>query len=226
MQAEPLLEVRGLRTHFELDDGVVKAVDGVDLTIHRGRTLAVVGESGCGKSMTARSILRLVERPGRIVGGQVLLHGEDGDPVDLLSAPEKDLRRVRWNDIAMVFQEPMTSLSLVHTVGSQIVEAVRLHEKVGKAEARDRAVQMLGRVGIPNPQKRVDAYPFEMSGGMRQRAMIAMALSNDPKLLIADEPTTALDVTVQAQILDLLRSLRARLDMSVIFVTHDLGVIA
>jgi peptide/nickel transport system ATP-binding protein len=226
MQPEPLLEVRGLRTHFELDDGVVKAVDGVDLTIHRGRTLAVVGESGCGKSMTARSILRLVERPGRIVGGQVLLHGEKGDPVDLLSAPEKDLRRVRWNDIAMVFQEPMTSLSLVHTVGSQIVEAVRLHEKVGKAEARDRAVQMLGRVGIPNPQKRIDSYPFEMSGGMRQRAMIAMALSCRPRLLIADEPTTALDVTTQAQILELLAGLQEELGMAVLLITHDLGVAA
>jgi peptide/nickel transport system ATP-binding protein len=228
MLAEPLLEVRDLRTHFELEDGVVKAVDGVSLTVRRGRTLAVVGESGCGKSVTARSILRLVERPARIVGGQVLLHGKDpsGDPVDLLAVKDKRLRQVRWADIAMVFQEPMASLSLVHTIGDQIIEAVRLHENLGKAQARQRAIEMLGRVGIPDPKRRIDSYPFELSGGMRQRAMIAMALSCRPRLLIADEPTTALDVTTQAQILDLLQDLQQELGMAIMLITHDLGVAA
>ncbi|MGW1344619.1 ABC transporter ATP-binding protein [Kribbella sp. NPDC002412] len=225
---QPLLEVRDLRTHFELDDGVVKAVDGVSLTVRRGRTLAVVGESGCGKSVTARSILRLVERPARIVGGQILLYGDEpsDDPLDLLAAKDKRLREVRWSDIAMVFQEPMASLSLVHTVGNQIIEAVRLHENLGKAEARDRAIEMLGRVGIPDPKRRVDSYPFELSGGMRQRAMIAMALACRPRLLIADEPTTALDVTTQAQILDLLQDLQQELGMAIMLITHDLGVAA
>ncbi len=226
--ATPLLEVRDLRTHFELDDGVVKAVDGVDLTVSRGRTLAVVGESGCGKSVTARSILRLVERPARIVGGQVLLYGDEpgSDPLDLVAAKDKRLRQVRWADIAMVFQEPMASLSLVHTIGDQIVEAIRLHEQVGKAVARERAVELLSRVGIPDPQRRVDSYPFELSGGMRQRAMIAMALSCQPRLLIADEPTTALDVTTQAQILDLLQDLQQEFGMAIMLITHDLGVAA
>jgi peptide/nickel transport system ATP-binding protein len=227
MSGELLLEVRDLKTHFELDDGVVKAVDGVDLTVRRGRTLAVVGESGCGKSVTARSILRLVERPARIVSGQVLLHGETGaDPIDLLVAKNRRLRQVRWSEIAMVFQEPMASLSLVHTIGDQIIEAVRLHEQVGKAAARERAIELLGRVGIPNPQRRVDSYPFQLSGGMRQRAMIAMALSCRPRLLIADEPTTALDVTTQAQILDLLRDLQEEFAMAIMLITHDLGVAA
>jgi peptide/nickel transport system ATP-binding protein len=225
---QPLLEVRDLRTHFELEDGVVKAVDGVDLTVRRGRTLAVVGESGCGKSVTARSILRLVERPARIVGGQILLYGDQpaDDPLDLLAAKDKRLRQVRWSDIAMVFQEPMASLSLVHTIGNQIIEAIRLHENVGKVEARERAIEMLGRVGIPDPKRRVDSYPFELSGGMRQRAMIAMALSCKPRLLIADEPTTALDVTTQAQILDLLQDLQQELGMAIMLITHDLGVAA
>ncbi|WP_350274363.1 ABC transporter ATP-binding protein [Kribbella sp. HUAS MG21] len=225
---QPLLEVRELRTHFELGDGVVKAVDGVSLTVPRGRTLAVVGESGCGKSVTARSILRLVERPARIVGGQVLLYDDEAgkEPLDLLAAKDKRLRQVRWADIAMVFQEPMASLSLVHTIGDQIVEAVRLHGCVGKQAARERAIEMLGRVGIPDPQRRVDAYPFELSGGMRQRAMIAMALSCRPRLLIADEPTTALDVTTQAQILDLLQDLQQEFGMAIMLITHDLGVAA
>lgn len=225
---QPLLEVRELRTHFELDDGVVKAVDGVDLTVRRGRTLALVGESGCGKSVTARSILRLIERPARIVGGQVLLYGDEpgGEPLDLVGAKDKRLRQVRWADIAMVFQEPMASLSLVHTIGDQIIEAIRLHENVGKAVARERAVEMLGRVGIADPQRRVDSYPFELSGGMRQRAMIAMALSCQPRLLIADEPTTALDVTTQAQILDLLQDLQQEFGMAIMLITHDLGVAA
>jgi peptide/nickel transport system ATP-binding protein len=226
--AQPLLEVRDLRTHFELEDGVVKAVDGVSLTVPRGRTLAVVGESGCGKSVTARSILRLVERPARIVGGQILLYGDEpsDEPLDLLAAKDKRLREVRWSDIAMVFQEPMASLSLVHTIGNQIIEAIRLHDNVGKAEARDRAIEMLSRVGIPDPKRRVDSYPFELSGGMRQRAMIAMALSCRPRLLIADEPTTALDVTTQAQILDLLQDLQQELGMAIMLITHDLGVAA
>jgi peptide/nickel transport system ATP-binding protein len=226
--AQPLLEVRDLRTHFELEDGVVKAVDGVSLTVPRGRTLAVVGESGCGKSVTARSILRLVERPARIVGGQILLYGDEpsDEPLDLLAAKDKRLREVRWSDIAMVFQEPMASLSLVHTIGNQIIEAIRLHDNVGKAEARERAIEMLSRVGIPDPKRRVDSYPFELSGGMRQRAMIAMALSCRPRLLIADEPTTALDVTTQAQILDLLQDLQQELGMAIMLITHDLGVAA
>jgi peptide/nickel transport system ATP-binding protein len=230
---QPLLEVRDLRTHFELDDGVVKAVDGVNLTVRRGRTLAVVGESGCGKSVTARSILRLVERqqverPARIVGGQILLYGDQpsDDPLDLLAAKDKRLRQVRWSDIAMVFQEPMASLSLVHTIGNQIIEAIRLHDNIGKAEARERAIEMLSRVGIPDPKRRVDSYPFELSGGMRQRAMIARALSCRPRLLIADEPTTALDVTTQAQILDLLQDLQQELGMAIMLITHDLGVAA
>ncbi|MFG1910162.1 ABC transporter ATP-binding protein [Kribbella sp. NPDC048928] len=225
---QPLLEVRELRTHFELGDGVVKAVDGVSLTVQRGRTLAVVGESGCGKSVTARSILRLVEKPARIVGGEVLLYddGTDKDPLDLLAAKDKRLRQVRWADIAMVFQEPMASLSLVHTIGDQIIEAVRLHENLGKQAARERAIEMLDRVGIPDPKRRVDSYPFQLSGGMRQRAMIAMALSCRPRLLIADEPTTALDVTTQAQILDLLQDLQQELGMAIMLITHDLGVAA
>ncbi|TDO52451.1 peptide/nickel transport system ATP-binding protein [Kribbella sp. VKM Ac-2527] len=226
--AQPLLEVRDLRTHFELEDGVVKAVDGVSLTVRRGRTLAVVGESGCGKSVTARSILRLVEHPARIVGGQILLYGDQpsDDPLDLLAAKDKRLRQVRWSEIAMVFQEPMASLSLVHTIGDQIIEAIRLHGGVGKVEARHRAIEFLGRVGIPDPKRRVDSYPFELSGGMRQRAMIAMALSCRPRLLIADEPTTALDVTTQAQILDLLQDLQQELGMAIMLITHDLGVAA
>ncbi|TCO18587.1 peptide/nickel transport system ATP-binding protein [Kribbella steppae] len=226
--AQPLLEVRDLRTHFELEDGVVKAVDGVSLTVPRGRTLAVVGESGCGKSVTARSILRLVERPARIVSGQILLYGDQpsDEPLDLLAAKDKRLREVRWSEIAMVFQEPMASLSLVHTIGNQIIEAIRLHDNVGKVEARERAIEFLARVGIPDPKRRVDSYPFELSGGMRQRAMIAMALSCRPRLLIADEPTTALDVTTQAQILDLLQDLQDELGMAIMLITHDLGVAA
>ncbi|MEV4172906.1 ABC transporter ATP-binding protein [Nonomuraea sp. NPDC049709] len=220
-----LLEIEDLRTHFLLDDGVVCAVDGVDLRVRKGETLAIVGESGCGKSVMARSILRLVDPPGRIEGGRITLHRESG-PVELTGADRKLLRQVRWQDIAMVFQEPMASLSLVHTIGSQIVEAVRLHENVGKAAARRRAIEMLDRVGIPMPQRRVDAYPFELSGGMRQRAMIAMALSCRPSLLIADEPTTALDVTTQAQILELLRDLQDEFGMAIMLITHDLGVAA
>ncbi|MGH3489048.1 MAG: ABC transporter ATP-binding protein [Actinopolymorphaceae bacterium] len=237
-----VLRVTGLRTQFELDDGVVKAVDGADLEVRRGETLAVVGESGCGKSVMARSILRLVDRPGRIVAGEILVRrpviegrhsagrGREGAPVDgmvdLVTADKQVIRAVRGGQIAMVFQEPMTSLSSMHTVGDQIVEAILLHERLTKNEARARAIELLGRVGIPAPAQRVDAYPVQLSGGMRQRAMIAMALSCNPELLIADEPTTALDVTTQAQILDLLRSLQAEFGMAVMLITHDLGVAA
>ncbi|QDP98821.1 ABC transporter ATP-binding protein [Microlunatus elymi] len=249
----PVLRLAGLKTQFVLEDGVVDAVDGVDLEIGRGETIAVVGESGCGKSMTARSILRLVDRPGKIAGGQVwvpappdsevreprrrrgLLRRKKDVPVlpdapdgmvDLVTAEQPTIQAVRGKRIAMVFQEPMTSLSAVHTIGNQIVEAIRLHEPLTKEEARQRAIELLGRVGIPGPEKRIDSYPFELSGGMRQRAMIAMALSCDPELLIADEPTTALDVTTQAQILELLKSLQREFGMAIMLITHDLGVAA
>jgi peptide/nickel transport system ATP-binding protein len=223
---ETVLRVRGLRTHFALDDGVVKAVDGVDLDIVRGQTLAVVGESGCGKSVMARSILRLVDRPGRITGGEIWVSRPPDGETDLVSADERTLRKVRGKRIGMVFQEPMTSMSPMHTLGNQIGEAIVLHERVTKQEARKRTIDLLGRVGIPAPERRVDEYPFQMSGGMLQRAMIAMALSCNPELLIADEPTTALDVTTQAQILDLLRSLQQDFGMAVMLITHDLGVAA
>ncbi|KII00077.1 peptide ABC transporter ATPase [Streptomonospora alba] len=243
-----LLEVRDLRTRFRTDHGEVPAVNGVDLTLRRGRTLCVVGESGCGKSVTARSILQLVEPPGRITGGRVLLHPDpdaggadagDGhasataspaftESVDLaaLSPKGKEIRRVRGRDISMIFQEPMASLSLVHRVGNQIGEAIRVHNPVSKKEARRLSVALLGQVGIPSPERLVDSYPFQLSGGMRQRVMIAMALSCEPRLLIADEPTTALDVTTQAQILDLLADLQKRRGMGMMFITHDMGVVA
>jgi peptide/nickel transport system ATP-binding protein len=229
-RSDVLVELTGLRTHFFTDSGTVQAVDGVDLEIRRGRTLCVVGESGCGKSITARSILQLVDAPGRIVDGQVLLNRDGGPPggLDLaaLHPRGREIRDVRGKDIAMIFQEPMTSLSLVHTVGDQLGEAIRVHRDVGKGQARERCVELLGMVGIPNPERLVDAYPFQFSGGMRQRVMIAMALSCDPALLIADEPTTALDVTTQAQILELLQRLRRELGMAIMFITHDMGVVA
>ncbi len=218
----PILEVRDLRTVFDTDDGEVQAVNGVSFEVRAGETLGVVGESGCGKSVTAFSILRLIPSPpGRIAGGQVLFRGRD-----LLSLDDDAMRRIRGNEISMVFQEPMTALNPVYTVGDQIMEAVRLHQRVGKKEARRRAVEMLAKVGIPSPDQRVDEYPHQLSGGMRQRVMIAMALSCNPAVLIADEPTTALDVTIQAQILELLKSLQAELGMAMILITHDLGVIA
>ncbi len=217
-----LIEVRDLRTHFYTEEGVARAVDGVSWSLKRGRTLALVGESGCGKSVTALSIMRLVpDPPGRIVGGQVLFEGRD-----LLAASAKEMRRIRGNRIAMIFQEPMTSLNPVYTIGDQIVEAIELHQSLRGRQAWDLATEMLRQVGIPAPKQRVNEYPHQMSGGMRQRVMIAMALSCHPSLLIADEPTTALDVTIQAQILDLLRSLQAARDMSVLLITHDLGVVA
>jgi oligopeptide/dipeptide ABC transporter ATP-binding protein len=217
-----LLEVRALETHLFTDDGVGRAVDGVSFAIEAGRTLGMVGESGCGKSMTALSILRLVPSPpGRIVGGEVLYQGRD-----LLALSEREMRKIRGNEIAMIFQEPMTSLNPVFTVGNQIGEAIELHQKVSRREARERAIEMLRLVEMPEPARRVDEYPHQLSGGMRQRVMIAMALSCNPKLLIADEPTTALDVTIQAQILDLLDSLQQRLGMALLLITHDLGVVA
>jgi len=227
----PLLAIRDLKTYFDTDDGVVRAVDGVSLRIGPQQTLGLVGESGCGKSITALSVMRLVPSPpGRIAGGEILFRsGRNGEaPIDLttLKADGPQMRNIRGNDIAMIFQEPMTSLSPVHTIGNQIAEAIRLHQKVGKAEARRRAVESLRRVRLPQPQRQVDAYPHELSGGMRQRAMIAMALSCNPALLIADEPTTALDVTVQAQILQLMRGLKEQNRMSILLITHDLGVVA
>jgi oligopeptide/dipeptide ABC transporter ATP-binding protein len=218
---EPLLEVRNLETHFLLEDGAVRAVDDVSFTVQPGETVGLVGESGCGKSVTALSIMRLVSPPGRTVGGQVLFNG-----TDLLGLREEEMRRIRGNDVAMIFQEPMTSLNPVFTIGDQIAEAVMLHQKKSRKEALEAAVEMLDRVAIPDARKRVHDYPHQMSGGMRQRVMIAMALSCNPKLLIADEPTTALDVTIQAQILDILNRLQEDFHLSVIMITHDLGVVA
>jgi oligopeptide/dipeptide ABC transporter ATP-binding protein len=217
-----LLEVNDLRTHFHSDDGVVKAVDGVSFTLNKGKILGIVGESGCGKSITSLSIMRLLAAgPGCAVTGQILFDG-----VDLLGLTEAEMHRIRGNRISMIFQEPMTSLNPLFTVGDQIMESVLLHQKAGKREARDRAIDMLRLVGIPSPEKRVDVYPHQLSGGMRQRVMIAIALACNPKLLIADEPTTALDVTIQAQILDLMAQLREDLGTSIILITHDLGVVA
>ena len=219
---DTLLDVRGLRTYFHVMDGEVKAVDGVDFSLARGQTLGLVGESGCGKSVTALSIMRLIDSPpGRIVDGEIWFDGRD-----LLQLTDGEIRDVRWNDIAMVFQEPMTSLNPVFTVGEQIAEAVRLHQHVGGAEARNRAIDSLRAVGVPAPERRVRQYPHELSGGMRQRVMIAMALSCNPKLLIADEPTTALDVTIQAQILELIKEIQARTGTALLLITHDLGVVA
>jgi oligopeptide/dipeptide ABC transporter ATP-binding protein len=254
-----LLEVRDLRTHFFTQDGVVRAVDGVSLSVSRGRTLCVVGESGCGKSVTARSILGLVDHPGRIVGGEIRWRHrpagelvdpevrpgatadvlsdrgpatrepiEDAAPVDLatLDPRGEEMRRIRGREISMIFQEPMASLSPMYTVGAQLVEAIRLHLPMDKRQAREHAISLLRRVGIPRPEQRFHAYSFQLSGGMCQRAMIAMALACGPSLLIADEPTTALDVTTQARILDLIRELQAQTRMAVLFITHDLGVVA
>jgi len=223
-----VLEVRDLVTHFPVRGGVVKAVDGVSFTVHRGKTLCIVGESGSGKSVTARSILQIVDAPGRIVAGSMVLTESGGTSVDLakLDPRGKAIRRIRGKQIAMIFQEPMSSLSPVHTVGDQIIEVLRLHLGLGKKAARARAIELLGQVEIPSPEVAVDRYTFEFSGGMRQRAMIAMALACNPELLIADEPTTALDVTTQAEILDLIRRLQAEHGMAVMFITHDMGVVA
>src|SRR5215813_7599267 len=216
-----LLEVRNLKTFFSTRRGEVRSVDDVSFTLERGETLSLVGESGCGKSVTALSIMRLVSPPGRIVGGEIFFEGRD-----LLKLGEAEMRAIRGDDIAMIFQDPMTSLNPVYTVGDQIAEAVRLHRKVSKKEAWDQAVEGMRDVAIPAPWTRARSYPHEMSGGMRQRVMIAMALACDPKLLIADEPTTALDVTIQAQVLELLNNLRRTRELAVLLITHDLGVVA
>ena len=221
----PLVAIEGLVTAFHTPHGRVPAVDGVSLEIGRGRTLGLVGESGCGKSVTAMSILRLVAAPGMIESGRILLDGPGG-AVDLATLPEEELRRVRGGRIGMIFQEPMTSLNPVFTVGDQVAEAVRLHRRVSRAEARARALEMLRLVRLADPEQRLDEYPHQLSGGMRQRVMIAMALACEPDLVIADEPTTALDVTIQAQILELLADLRRRLDTAILLITHDLGVVA
>jgi len=227
-----LLEVKDLRIHFFTDEGVVKAVDGIDLNIYRGRTLCLVGESGCGKSVACRAFLNIIRSPGKIVSGKMNyfkpVSDRQADVIDLAKLPPKgeQIRQIRGKEIAMVFQEPMTSLSMMHTVGDQIMESILLHEGASKKDARAKAVEMLNRVGLPKSDRLVDEYPFRLSGGMRQRAMIAMALSCNPTLLIADEPTTALDVTTQAQIVDLIRSLQQQLNMAVLYITHDLGVVA
>ena len=229
-----LLEIKDLRVSFPLDEGTVRAVEGVDLTIRRGEVLGVVGESGCGKSITAHSILRIIPQPGRIDSGQILLHppgasgAHENGVVDLakLNPAGPEIRNIRGKDIAMIFQEPMSSFSPVHTIGSHITEAILLHQQVSPERAREMTIELLRLVGISGAEQRVDNYPHQFSGGMRQRAMIAMALSCNPSLLIADEPTTALDVTIQAQILDLMRGLQKRLGMAIMFITHNLGVIA
>jgi oligopeptide/dipeptide ABC transporter ATP-binding protein len=219
---EYLLAIENLKTYFYTREGVVPAIDGVNLTIKPGGTLALVGESGCGKSVTALSIMRLIPRPpGKIVEGRIMFNGEN-----LLEKTESEMRAIRGNEISMIFQEPMTALNPVFTVGRQISEALILHQGLSKGEARLKAIEMLKLVGIPSPERRVDDYPHQMSGGMRQRVMIAMALSCSPKLLIADEPTTALDVTIQAQILDLMKALQKELQTAILLITHDLGVVA
>jgi peptide/nickel transport system ATP-binding protein len=219
--AAPLLEVEDLRVHFETEDGLVKAVDGVSYTVESGQTLGIVGESGSGKSVSSLSVMGLTRARNAHISGSVRFNGKD-----LLNASDEELRKIRGDDIAMIFQDPLSSLHPFYKVGTQIVEAIRAHRDVSKAQAWDRAVEMLGLVGIPEPRRRAESYPHEFSGGMRQRAMIAMALSNDPKLLIADEPTTALDVTVQAQILELIERLQSEFDTAVVVITHDLGVVA
>ena len=222
LQKKPLLKVHSLSIHFFTEDGVVRAVENVSFEIYPGEILGLVGESGCGKSVTGLSLLKLIPiPPGRIVNGDILFDGKS-----LLNFKEKEMERVRGNEISMIFQEPMTSLNPVFTIGDQIMEAIILHQGLDKREARKRAIEMLDRVKIPSPEKRIDSYPHQLSGGMRQRAMIAMALSCQPKLLIADEPTTALDVTIQAQVLQLLKEIQREMGMSVMLITHDLGVVA
>ncbi len=233
MDDKPLLCVRNLKTYFHQDEGIVKAVDGVSFDMMPGATLGIVGESGCGKSVTARSILRIVDRPGRIIDGAIQFrrpatNGGTGQVVDLtkLEPNGLEMRAIRGAEIALIFQEPMSSFSPVHSVGNQIIEAIRLHQPVGRQEARAKAIEMLRRVGVSSPEQRVDELAYQLSGGLRQRAMIAMALSCQPTLLIADEPTTALDVTTQTQILELMRQLQQEDRMAIMLITHDLGVVA
>ncbi len=223
-----LLEVRDLHVSFYLTEGIVRAVSGVNLSLQAGRTLGVVGESGCGKSVTARAILNMVQRPGRIDQGEILWYGDSDHPVDIAQLDPRgpDIRNLRWGEIAMIFQEPMTSLSPVHSIGNQMIEAIRLHHNATDAEATEQSVELLNRVGLSQPARLLDSYRHELSGGMRQRVMIAMALTCSPRLLIADEPTTALDVTTQSQILELMRDLQDEFGMAILFITHDLGVIA
>jgi len=225
---EPLLKVEDLRTYFEFEDRVVRSVDGISFTVPAGRTVCIVGESGSGKSVTARSILGLVDKPGRIAGGRILWRGRNGEDIDLTALPPKSeaMRRIRGAEIAMVFQEPMASLSPMYTIGDHLVEAIRLHRDVTHAQAWETGLALLRRVGLQRPEERMGAYSFQMSGGMCQRAMIAIALAAEPRMLIADEPTTALDVTTQARLLDLLRDLQHERGMSMLFITHDLGVVA
>ena len=222
-----LLEVTDLKVHFFTDEGVVKAIDGVDMNVESGKTLCLVGESGCGKSVTCRAFLGIVQPPGRIVSGDILFH-QNGEVVNIAKLPPRgrEVRQIRGKEISMIFQEPMTSLSPMYTVGNQIMENIILHTGMSKDEAKERAIALLGQVGIPKPERLVDEYPFRLSGGMRQRSMIAMALSCNPTILIADEPTTALDVTTQAQILDLMLELQEKYGMALLFITHDLGVVA
>ncbi|GIV79195.1 MAG: dipeptide/oligopeptide/nickel ABC transporter ATP-binding protein [Litorilinea sp.] len=228
----PILSVENLHTYFFQDEGTVRAVEGASFDLYPGQTLGIVGESGCGKSVTARSILRIVEPPGRIVHGHIWLRRQanngHGQTIDLTTLDEdsREMRSIRGGEIALIFQEPMTSFSAFHTVGNQIIEAIRLHQPLSKKAAREKAIELLRQVGIPRPERRIDEYSFQLSGGLRQRVMIAMALSSDPRILIADEPTTALDVTTQAQILDLLRQLQEEKGLAIILITHDMGVIA
>jgi len=227
-----LIEVDNLKVHFFLDEGTVRAVDGVSFAVDKGKSLGIVGESGSGKSVIGQSILRIVPSPGKIVSGRILLGQDNANGesqlIDLVQLPSQSraMREIRGRDVAMIFQEPMNSFSPLHTIGSQIIEALRLHSDASQSEARDRAIEILGKVGIPRPQYLVDVYPHQLSGGMRQRAMIAMALICRPRILIADEPTTALDVTIQAQIIDLLKQLQEEFGMSILFVSHNLGVIS
>ncbi|WP_107840168.1 ABC transporter ATP-binding protein [Metasolibacillus meyeri] len=222
MEQQKVLEVKNLKTHFFTKEGVSKAVDGVSFYLNKGETIGVVGESGCGKSMTSLSILNLIPSPpGKIVDGEILLHGQN-----IVGLPQEELRKIRGKKISMIFQEPMTSLNPVLTVGEQIAETIRLHEKLPRRQAWDKAVEMLRIVGIPSPEKRAKQEPYQLSGGMRQRVMIAMSLACSPDVLIADEPTTALDVTIQAQILEILKDLQQKMGMSIIFITHDLGVVS
>lgn len=228
LSEDRLLDIRNLEVRFEDSEGTVYAVNGVNLSIERGRILGVVGESGCGKSVMSRSIMNILDAGGEVVGGQIYFQSWEHGWIDLAALPKEGpaIRRIRGKEIAMIFQEPLAALSPVHRVGNQIVEMITLHEKVSKQQARERALSLLGKVGIPDPNRTIDQYTFELSGGMRQRVMVAMALACQPRLLIADEPTTALDVTIQAQILELLRSLEEQFDMAIMIISHDMGVIA